>query len=128
MMVLSQIIVKSIPMIDSRRRAKKVCDINVNKMKSFFQELKVCLRFMAEETRPPYPGKVAGGIFRDYDNAAASVKGEVVAFITIPDRFLTCDAGVLKLVGEVRDICIIGLADGGVRAYRNTGPGNCEDE
>jgi len=91
-------------------------------MKSFLQELKVCLRFMAEETCPPYPWKVVCWIFGDYDNTAASIIGEVVTFITIPNGFLTVNTGIIELVGEIRDICLIDLASGGVIAYRNAGP------
>ena len=127
-MVTGKIIVKGIPVINSRRRTKKVCDIHVNKMISFFQELKVCLRFMAKETGPPYPGKVAGWIFGGYDNAAASIIGEVVTFITIPNGFLAGNTAIIKPMGKVRDICLIDLTGGRVIAYRNAGPGNCEDE
>jgi hypothetical protein len=97
-------------------------------MKPFFQELKVCLRFMAKETCPPYPGEVVCWNFWDYDNAVATIIGKVMTVITIPNGFLAGNTDIIKPIGEIRYICLIDLAGGGVIAYRNADPGKCENE
>ncbi len=109
-MMFGQIIVEGIPVIDRRWRAEKSSYVHIDQMKSLFQKREVRLRFVAEETRPPYPGRMISRTFGDNYNAMAAVIGEVIAVIIMPDGFLSGNTGRLKPTGKVGDASVMSQA------------------
>jgi len=56
---------------------------------------------MTEETRPPYPGPMAGWSFRTYDDAMTGIVNKIITVITTPNGFLAVNTINFEPMGKI---------------------------